>query len=473
MSGDYDAVVVGAGPNGLAAAITLANSGCKVLVLEGGDTIGGGCRTRELTLPGFRHDICSAVHPLGLASPFFRKFPEILAGVDWIFTPLQLAHPFDDGSVVTIDRSIKTTAANLGKDGTAYLHLIEPLVENWEKIVEDMLGPLPLPPHHPLALIEFGLRALPSANVLARLMFRQPQARAVFAGMAAHAMLPLNATATSAFGLVLAMLAHAVGWPIPGGGSQSIIDGMAKTLAKLGGEIQTNTPVKSLNELPKTKVVLLDITPRQILKLAGDLLPAGYRRALNKYRYGPGVYKIDYALDGPIPWQDKRCLQTGTVHLGGTLEQISASEQAVWHGEHADRPYMIVVQQSLFDPTRAPQGKQTAWVYCHVPNGSSFDMTGRMEAQIERFAPGFRELILARKTHSAIEMEAYNPNYIGGDINGGVQDLAQLFMRPVARWVPYSTPLKNLYICSSSTPPGGGVHGMCGYHAARAVLKTF
>jgi len=469
---EYDAIVVGAGPNGLAAALTLAQAGEKVLVLEAKETIGGGARSAELTLPGFYHDPCSAIHPLGVASPFFRQLPLAEYGVEWIYPPVALAHPFDDGSAAILERSIKASATSMGKDGRAYSRLMKPLVDSWGAILDDILGPLPLPPRHPIALTRFGLHAMRSARGLAESQFQGAQARAIFAGMAGHGMLPLEAPTTASIGLVLGLLAHAVGWPIPKGGSQVIVDALADQLRSLGGEIRTGWEVTSLDDLPPSRIVLLDVTPRQVLQIAGKRLPSGYRQKLSTYRYGPGVFKVDYALAGPIPWKAAECTQAGTVHLGGTLDEISASESAVWRGEHSSKPLVLLAQQSLFDDSRAPQGNHTAWAYCHVPNGSNVDMTECITEQIERFAPGFRDLILATSTRSAAQMQLYNPNYVGGDINGGVQDWRQLFTRPVARWVPYSTPLEGVYICSSSTPPGGGVHGMCGVHAARAAMKA-
>lgn len=467
----YDAVVVGAGPNGLSAAITLARAGRSVLVLEARDSVGGGTRTAELTLPGFKHDICSAIHPLSLGSPFMRSLPLDGFGVEWIYPPAAIAHPLDDGPAVLVERSVEATATQLGRDAGPYRRLLGPLAAHQEAILEDLLGPFPFPPHHPLQLVRFGLSALRSASGLARGLFHEERARAVFSGMAAHAMLPLDQPGTAAFGLTLGLLAHSVGWPMARGGSQTITEAMAAYLRTLGGEIVTGCPVSQMAELPEAGAILFDLTPRQLLKIAGDRLPSGYRQQLTRYRYGPGVFKIDYALSGPIPWKAAECARAGTVHLGGTLEEIAASEKAVWQNEPVERPYVLLAQQSLFDPSRAPQGKHTAWAYCHVPQGSQLDMTGSIEGQIERFAPGFRDLVLARHTMNAAEMESYNPNYVGGDINGGVQDLRQLYTRPAARWAPYSTPDQQIFICSSSTPPGGGVHGMCGYHAARAVLK--
>jgi phytoene dehydrogenase-like protein len=464
-----DAVVVGAGPNGLAAAITLARAGQSVLVLEGKETIGGGTRSAELTLPGFVHDVCSALHPLGVASPFFRELPLAQYGLEWIFPPACLAHPLDDGTAVVIEGSVEHTAANLGPDATAYRGLLGPLVAGWQGLLGDLLGPLRLP-RHPLLMGRFGLAALLPAVTLARLVFRGERARAVFAGMASHAMMPLTGPATASFGLVLGLVSHAIGWPMARGGSQRIADALGAHLRSLGGEIATGHPVRSRGDLPDARVLLLDTSPGDLVRIAGDELPEGYRRALARYRYGPGVFKADYALDGPIPWRAGACLRAGTVHVGGTMEEIAAGEAAPWRGEHPERPFVIVAQQSLFDSTRAPEGKHTAWAYCHVPHGSTEDMADRLEAQIERFAPGFRERILARRVVTAAGMEVYNPNYVGGDINAGVQDLRQLFTRPVARLDPYTTPAKDLYLCSSSTPPGGGVHGLCGYFAARSVL---
>jgi phytoene dehydrogenase-like protein len=469
----YDAVVVGSGPNGLAAAITIARAGHSVLVLEAKETVGGGCRSAELTLPGFTHDICSAIHPLGLASPFFRALPLERYGIEWVHPDIALAHPLDNGTAAIITRSLTETGESLGDDAAAYKKLMAPLVENWQTIIDAFYGPLRpqamLP--HPLKLAHFGLPALRSANGLARARFKGSAARAIFAGMCAHSMLTLESPTSAAAGLVLGLLAHAVGWPAPRGGSQKISDALAAYLRDLGGEIVTGVEVKSLDALPLARVVLCDVTPRQLLRIAGTRLSGLYKRQLQRYRYGPGVFKLDLALDGPIPWTAEACQRAGTVHVGGTLTEIARAERAVWKGEHPEQPFVLLAQQSLFDCTRAPAGKQTVWAYCHVPNGSTVDMTGRIEAQIERFAPGFRERILARHAASATEMERYNANYVGGDINGGVQDLMQLFTRPTISPAPYSTPDKDLYICSSSTPPGGGVHGMCGYFAARAALR--
>jgi len=467
----YDAVVIGSGPNGLAAAITLAQADRSVLVLEAGATIGGGVRSAELTLPGFLHDTCSAIHPLAASSSFFRALPLHKYGLEWIHPPAPLAHPLDDGMVAVLERSVEATGETLGPDAAAYRKLMIPFVTDWERLAVDMLGPLSIPPHHPLVLARFGLRAVRSARGLAESLFDGERARALFAGMAGHSMLPLERSPTAAFGLVLGIAGHAVGWPIPRGGSQRIADALAGYLRSLGGEIMTGWRVESLDELPSSRLILADVTPRQLLGIVGHRLPAGYRRKLQGYRYGPGVFKLDLALDGPIPWKAESCARASTVHVGGTFEEIAAAERAVWQGKHPAKPFVLLAQQSLFDPNRSPQGKHTVWAYCHVPFGSTVDMAQRIEAQIERFAPGFRDRILARSTMSAVDMERYNPNYVGGDINGGIQDLRQLFTRPVPRLVPYSTPVKGLYLCSSSTPPGGGVHGMCGFYAARAALR--
>jgi len=470
-SNAYDAVIVGSGPNGLAAAITLARAGLSALVLEARDTIGGGTRTQELTLPSFLHDVCSAIHPLGLASPFFKQLPLQEYGLEWVHSPASAAHPLDGGRAVLLERSIPDTAAQLGSDMPAYRRLITPLSDQLDILTNDLLGPLPLPPQHPLATALFGLKAIRSGRGFARSRFVDEPARALFAGMAAHSLMPLERPITASFGLVMLMMGHRGGWPLAKGGSQHITGAMASYLRSLGGEIITGQTVTALDELPPARAVLFDTSPREVLSIAGERLPAGYRRQLERYRYGVGVCKVDFALDGPVPWQNPACARAATVHLGGSLEEIAASERAIWQGEHPERPFVLLAQQSLFDPSRAPQGKHTAWAYCHVPNGSTVDMTARIEAQIERFAPGFGERVLARHTRLAADWESYNSNYIGGDINTGVQDIWQFFTRPVLNLVPYRIPVKGLYLCSSATPPGGGVHGMCGYHAARTVLK--
>ncbi len=471
MGTRYDAVVVGAGPNGLAAAILLAQHGCRVLVIERAPTIGGGARSMPLTLPGFVHDICSAIQPLGMASPFLRTLPLDQYGLEWIDPPAALAHPLDDGTAAVLERSIDATAATLGVDSAAYRRLITPVVRDWYKMEWALLGPFPIP-RHPIAMARFGLRALLPSTVLAKALFRGDHARALLTGVAAHAIVPLEQPlVTAGIGLLLSALGHLVGWPIPRGGSQQIADALGAYFRSLGGEIVTGTPIKSIKQLPPARAVLFDLTPRQIMKIMGRYLPATYRARLQRYRYGAGAFKVDWAIDGPIPWTALECARAGTVHLGGTLDEIAAGERMVARGEHPQRPFVLLAQQSLFDDTRAPAGKHTVWAYCHVPHGSSWNMTERIEAQIERFAPGFQDRIVARHVLDPQAMERHNPNYIGGDINGGIQDIWQFWTRPVLSRNPYRIPADNAYICSSSTPPGGGVHGMCGYWAARAALK--
>jgi phytoene dehydrogenase-like protein len=453
-----DAVVVGAGPNGLAAAIVLARAGRSVQVLEAADTVGGGSRSAALTLPGFVHDNCSAVHPHPLASPFLRTLPLAEHGLELVHPELPLAHPLDGGDAVVLERSVEATG------DAAYRRLMKPLVRDADKLLPAVLAPLRAP-RHPVALARFGLRALLPATVLARTL-DSPRDRALLAGNAAHSMLRLDRSPSGAVALVLMVTAHHVGWPIARGGSQAVADALASIARAHGAEIVTGRRVERVDELDGAGAVLFDVTPRQLLALAGHRLPERYRRKLARFRYGPGVFKVDWALDGPIPWQAETCRRAGTVHVGGTLEEIAASEAAANAGRIAERPYVLLAQPTTCDPSRAPAGKHIAWAYCHVPSGSPVDMTERIEAQIERFAPGFRDLVLARHTFSAPEMEAYNANYVGGDINAGRMDLRQ-FMR-----MPYTTPDPRLFLCSSSTPPGGGVHGMCGYYAARAALRS-
>src|SRR5579884_1041716 len=466
-----DAIVVGAGPNGLAAAIVLARAGLTVRVLEAADTVGGGARSAELTLPGFVHDVCSAIHPLGIASPLFRALPLARHGLEWIEPPAALAHPFDDGTAAIVERSRAAAAPTLGVDGDRWRRLFEPLTRGAEPLLEDVLAPLHVPAH-PLGLARFGARALLPATTLARVSFRGAKARGLFAGLAAHSMLPLDRPPSAAFGLMLGLLGHAFGWPFPRGGAQRLSDALASYLRAVGGEIETRHRVESLAELGDARAVLLDVTPRALIELAGDRLSSRYRRRLERYRYGPGVFKLDWALDGPVPWRAEGCARAGTVHLGATLDEIAASEAAAFRGEIPERPYVLLAQQSLFDPARAPAGMHTAWAYCHVPNGSTVDMTERIERQVERFAPGFRDCVRSRFTMAPADLERLNENCVGGDIGGGRQDLWQIVARPVPSLVPYRTPVPGLYLCSSSTPPGGGVHGMCGHHAARAALRA-
>ncbi len=466
-----DAIVVGSGPNGLSAAIELARNGRAVTVYEANETIGGGCRSAELTLPGFIHDICSAFHPLGAASPFFRDLDLSREGLEWIEPPAALAHPLDDGSAILLERSIEATAANLGADSRAYRRLVAPLVTEWDDLAADALGPLVRIPRHPLVMARLGLPGVLPARVLARIAFSGVRARALFAGLAAHSVMPLDAPLTASFGLMFAVATHVANWPFPRGGSQRIADALAARLRSLGGTIETGRRVQTLDELGSARAYLCDVTPRQLEEIAGSRLSDQYRAKLRRFRYGPGIFKLDYAIDGPIPWRAKDCLRAGTVHLGGTLDEIAESEAQVARGKPADRPFVLVGQQSLFDPSRAPAGKHTVWAYCHVPNGSTFDMTERMEAQFERFAPGFRDRILARSVMGPAEVQSHNANYIGGDIGGGANTMFQFMTRPFFRLDPYATSARAVYLCSSSTPPGGGVHGMCGYHAARSAIR--
>lgn len=464
-----DAIVVGSGPNGLAAAIELARAGLSVTLLEGEEQIGGGVRSAALTLPDFVHDVCSAIYPFGSASPFFSSLPLATHGLEWIYSPAPLAHPLDDGTAVMLERSLGETAANLAQDSQAYLEMMRPLVGQWPQLAEDILAP-PHFPRHPWLLLRFACHALRSAQGLSRARFAGPRASALMAGLAAHSTLPLERTASAALGMVLGLLAHVAGWPVPSGGAGSLSAALASSLRSLGGRIETSFPIGSLDQLPRHKPILLDVTPHQLLQISGDRLGRVYRSRLQNYRYGPGVCKVDWALAGPIPWRAADCSRAATIHLGGSMEEIVASEREVWSGSHSEKPFVLVAQQSLFDDSRAPNGKHTGWAYCHVPNGSCTDMTEVIERQVERFAPGFKELILARNTRTAVDYQNYNPNCVGGDINGGVQDLQQIFARPVLKPNPYATGLDNIYLCSSSTPPGAGVHGLCGYQAARKAL---
>jgi len=463
-----DAVVVGSGPNGLAAAIAIAHTGRKVIVFESAATVGGGCRSAELTMPGFLHDICSAVHPFAVASPFLRSLPLAAHGLEWICPPVMVAHPLDGGSSACIYHSLGRTADELGNDGPAYRQLFGPLTESWPKIEESVLGPLRWP-RHPIAVARFGIRALQPAASLARRAFAGVPARALLAGIAAHSMVPLDMRPTAGVALALNLAAHVGGWCFPRGGAQSLANALASHFRSLGGEIVTSTTIASVDELPHARAVLCDLSPRPLLRIAGHRFPPRFRRALERYRYGMGAYKVDWALDGPIPWRNPACALAGTVHLGGTLDEIAASERESWEGRHAAHPFVLLSQPTLFDPSRAPNGRHIVWTYCHVPLGSETDMLPRIEQQIERFAPGFRERVIARAVMRPADIERHNVNLVGGDIAAGATTLGQLFTRPT--WRTYSTPVRGLYICSASTPPGVGVHGMCGYFAARRALR--
>ena len=469
-----DAVVVGSGPNGLAAAVTLARAGLSVVVLEANQVAGGGTRSEELTLPGFVHDVCSTIHPLGVASPFFAGLPLGEHGLAWRHPAAPAAHPLPDGSAAVLEASLDATADGLDSgDGRAWRRLMGPLVEQFDAVIDTVLAPLLRLPRHPLVLARFGVRAAPPAAGLARGLFRGDAGRALYAGLAAHAILDLRAPMTSAFALTLAVCAHARGWPVARGGSQRIADALVSYLRSMGGEVVTGRRVSSLSDIPPARVVLFDLTPRQVLAIAGERLPSRYRRRLQRYRYGPGSFKLDYALDGPVPWKAPACARAGTVHLGGTLDEVVAAERDVIRGRHPLRPYVICAQPSLFDPARAPEGKHTFWAYCHVPNGSTVDMTGAVEDQIERFAPGFADRVLARHTMFPADLERHNANDVGGDVAGGSHGGMQLVARPVAAADPYVLPVEGIsaYLCSSSTPPGAGVHGMCGWWAAQSALR--
>ena len=470
MAASPDAIVIGAGPNGLSAAIAIARAGRKVVVYEAQPSIGGGCSSAELTLPGFVHDVCSAIHPVAIASPFWRTLPLERFGLSWVHPPVQFAHPMDGGRAGLVMRSVEETALGLGVDEGGYRRVIGNVVRSWPELEGTVLGPPRIPPH-PLAVARFGLEAMWSAATLARWSFRLDRARALLAGVSAHTMVPLDMFPTGAVGLVLTALAHVAGWAFPRGGAQALTNALAAYLRSLGGEIVTSTEVTSVDELPRAAAVLCDLSPRPLLRLAGHRFPERFRRKLRQYRYGMGVFKVDWALDAPIPWQDEAIARAGTVHVGGTLEEIAASERDAWEGRVTARPFVLLAQHTLFDPTRAPTGKHTAWGYCHVPHRSAADMLPRIEAQIERFAPGFRDRILARHVTTPADLERRNPNLVGGDIAMGVTDKRQMFTRPT--WRGYATPARGIYICSAATSPGAGVHGMCGYFAAQAALADF
>ncbi len=466
-----DAAIIGSGPNGLAAAIELARAGLTVRIHEAEPTIGGGTRSAALTLPGFVHDLCSAIHPLGAASPYFRTLPLKDHGLEWIHPDIPLAHPLDDGSAVALRRSVEETARGLGDDAASYRRIAGPLAADWDALLSEIMKPMLHVPRHPLLLARFGIPGMFPADFVAHRLFKGARARALFAGLAAHSFLPLDAPFTSAFALILAISGHAVGWPLPRGGSQRIADALASYLRSIGGEIVTSDRIVAFSQLEKARAYLFDTTPRALERIAADKLGTTYRRTLRRYAYGPGVFKVDYALAGPVPWRASECRRAGTVHLGGTLEEIAASEKQVSRGEHPERPFVLVAQQSLFDPSRAPLGMHTLWTYCHVPSGSTEDMTARIEAQIERFAPGFKELILKKSVMNTKDVESKNANYIGGDISAGSHAGLQFIARPTWAIDPYATPTNEIYLCSAATPPGAGVHGMSGYNAARSALR--
>jgi len=475
MADDHDpktmkkACVIGSGPNGLSAAIVLAHAGWSVEVYEAESQPGGGVRSMELTLPGFIHDFGSAVHPMAAGSPFFSRLPLAKYGLEWIHSPSACAHPLDDGTAIILERDINTTSADLKEDGPAWRKLFEPVANRWFELAPDLLGPVPLLPRHPWQMARLGLRGFPSARWIANRLFRTERAKVLFAGLAAHSVLSLDEPLSSAFGIIIGAIAHAIGWPIPRGGAQSITNALLAHLASLGGIVKTSSRVDRLSDLPQYDLTLCDVTPRQLVQIAGNRLTDDFKLRLSRWQYGPGVFKVDYALSEPIPWKAKECLRAATVHVGGTFEEIVASEHAMRNGQVAEKPFMILAQPTLFDPSRAPEGKHIAWTYCHVPNSSTIDMLPRIEAQIERFAPGFRDCVLARRIFAPADLEKMDGNLIGGDIGGGAINMPQFIFRPTGK--TYSTSAPDIFLCSSSTPPGGGVHGMCGYHAARIALS--
>ncbi|MBX2819181.1 MAG: NAD(P)/FAD-dependent oxidoreductase [Rhodothermaceae bacterium] len=471
MSTNYDAVIIGSGPNGLSAGIALARAGLSVLILEAADTVGGGMRTAELTLEGYRHDICSAVHPMGYLSPYFQQLKLENYGLEWIFPVVSVAHPLDDEPAVLLEKSVDATANNLGADRQRYRRIMQPFANRVDDLFQDMLGPLGIP-DSPVLFTQFGAQALLPASLYARMIFKEKRAKALFAGCAAHSILPFDKLFTTALGLIFLASGHGVDWPFPRGGSQSLADALRDCFLDAGGSLQLSTRIDRFNQLPEARAYVFDTDPWQLATIAEDELPQRYKKRLRRYNFGPGVFKIDLALSEPIPWTDPNCLKASTVHVGGTFEEIEASEKVIWNGRHSETPYVLIAQQSQFDETRAPSGKHTCWAYCHVPNGSNRNMSQVIKNQIERFAPGFQDTILHEYTMDPSGFQAYNSNYVGGAVTGGAADISQLFTRPAIRFDPYSTPNKKIYICSASTPPGGGVHGMNGYYAARSVLRN-
>jgi phytoene dehydrogenase-like protein len=470
MSSNFDAIIIGSGPNGLAAAIRLQQKGLATLVVEQAEKPGGATRTEELTLSGFHHDVCSSIHPLTIDSPFFKQLNLEQHGIEWITPEIAFAHPFSKGEACACFKDIRQTAEQFGRDEKKYLKIFEPLTEAWAGLDKDILGPLKWP-EDPLRLMKFGLKALQPAKYFVNSHFKEEKTRTFFYGAAAHSTLPLNNLASASFGLVLVALGHYNGWPFPKNGAFKINEALISYYRSMGGKLQLGQKVAHLDDLPKAEAYIFDLTPRQLLQIGGTNFSSLYRKRLENYRYGAGVFKIDWALNDPIPWTNELCRKAGTVHIGFTPEEIERSERIIYKNQMSEQPYVLLAQHSVFDPTRAPENKHTVWAYCHVPNSSTADVTNYIEDQVERAAPGFKDCILKRSTHTTSEMEAFNPNLVGGDINGGMQNLSQLFTRPVARLSPYTTPDPKVFICSASTPPGGGVHGMCGYNAANAVIK--
>jgi phytoene dehydrogenase-like protein len=468
---NFDAFVIGSGPNGLAAAIALSQQGLKVKVFEAKETVGGGTRTLELTEPGFKHDICSAVHPTAVSSPFFNSLPLSDFDLEWIHPDFPVGHPLENGEAVIVERSLDNTLDRLGADSKNYRKLFKDFIDSWDFLSKDLFGSLRIP-NHPLSMLRFGWYGMFSSNLLSNSFFKNERTKAYFSGLAAHSIIPLENAFTASFGLILGTTVHSVGWPIAKGGSHSITKALAAYFESLGGIIETNTHIQSLEEFPSNKPILFDLTPQQVVSIADSRISDSLKRKLLNYKHGPGAFKVDFALSEPVPWKNEECKRAGTLHLGGSMDEISLSEREVWDGIHSEKPYVLISQPSVFDESRAPKGKHVLWSYCHVPNGSTENMEEQIINQIERYAPGFRDTIISSSCMHAMDFEKYNPNYIGGDINGGAQNVKQLFARPLLKWDPYKLPENNLYICSSSTPPGGGVHGMSGFNAARSVLKN-